>query len=44
MAFFDKVLIMDKIEEVKNNRLNLVQKALDAYLLIADFSKITCNQ
>jgi glycyl-tRNA synthetase beta chain len=42
--FFDKVLIMDKIEEVKNNRLNLVKKALDIYLMIADFSKITCNQ
>lgn len=42
-TFFDKVLIMDKIEEVKNNRLNLVKKAFDIYLMIADFSKITCN-
>ncbi len=42
--FFDKVLIMDKIEEVKNNRLNLVKKALDVYLMIADFSKIISNQ
>jgi glycyl-tRNA synthetase beta chain len=41
--FFDKVLIMDKIEEVKDNRLNLVKKVLDIYLMIADFSKITCN-
>ncbi|HEY5500672.1 MAG TPA: DALR anticodon-binding domain-containing protein, partial [Candidatus Humimicrobiaceae bacterium] len=41
--FFDKVLIMDKIDEVKNNRLNLVKKALDIYMMIADFSKITCN-
>ena len=41
--FFDKVLIMDKIEEVKNNRLNLVQKVLDVYLIIADFSKIICS-
>lgn len=39
--FFDKVLIMDKIEEVKNNRLNLVKKALDLYMMIADFSKIS---
>jgi glycyl-tRNA synthetase beta chain len=41
--FFEKVLIMDKIEEVKNNRLNLVKKALDVYLIIADFSKIIIN-
>jgi glycyl-tRNA synthetase beta chain len=41
--FFDKVLIMDKIEEVKNNRLNLVQKVLEVYLYVADFSKIICN-
>ena len=40
-SFFDKVLIMDKIEEVKNNRLNLVKKALDLYMMIADFSKIS---
>ncbi|MHB1346751.1 MAG: glycine--tRNA ligase subunit beta [Candidatus Humimicrobiaceae bacterium] len=41
--FFDKVLIMDKMEEVKNNRLNLVNKVLGVYLMIADFSKIICN-
>jgi len=41
--FFDKVLIMDKIEEVKNNRLNLVNKVYGIYLMIADFSKITCS-
>jgi len=41
--FFDKVLIMDKVEEVKNNRLNLINKVYDIYLMIADFSKITCN-
>jgi glycyl-tRNA synthetase beta chain len=40
-SFFDKVLIMDKTEEVKNNRLNLVKKALDLYMMIADFSKIS---
>jgi len=40
-SFFDKVLVMDKIEEVKNNRLNLVKKALDLYMMIADFSKIS---
>ncbi|MCE5329259.1 glycine--tRNA ligase subunit beta [bacterium] len=38
--FFDKVLIMDKTEEIKNNRINLVKKAMDLYMLIADFSKI----
>lgn len=41
--FFDKVLIMDKIEEVKNNRLSLVSKVLGVYLMIADFSKIICS-
>jgi len=39
--FFDKVLIMDKAEEVKNNRINLVKKALDLYMQIADFSGIS---
>jgi glycyl-tRNA synthetase beta chain len=43
-AFFDKVLIMDKVEEVKNNRLNLVKKVLDIYLMVADFSKIASIQ
>ncbi|MCL4385328.1 MAG: glycine--tRNA ligase subunit beta [Actinobacteria bacterium] len=42
--FFDKVLIMDKIEEIKNNRLNLVKKAFNLYMLIADFSKIIVVQ
>ena len=41
--FFDKVLIMDKMEEVKNNRLSLVNKVLGVYLMIADFSKIICS-
>ncbi|MCL4418265.1 MAG: glycine--tRNA ligase subunit beta [Actinobacteria bacterium] len=38
--FFDKVLVMDKAQEVQNNRINLVKRALDLYLMIADFSKI----
>jgi glycyl-tRNA synthetase beta chain len=38
--FFDKVLIMDKIEEIKNNRLNLVKRAFNLYKLVADFTKI----
>ncbi|MDD5658792.1 MAG: glycine--tRNA ligase subunit beta [Actinomycetota bacterium] len=38
--FFDKVLIMDKAEEIRSNRINLVKRTLDLYMTIADFSKI----
>jgi len=38
--FFDKVLVMDKNEEVRQNRINLVKLCTDFYLLYADFSKI----
>ena len=39
--FFDKVLIMDKKEEVKQNRLALVKSVQALGLEIADFSKLT---
>ena len=39
-TFFEKILIMDKIEEIRNNRINLVKQIADLYLSIADFSKI----
>jgi glycyl-tRNA synthetase, tetrameric type, beta subunit len=38
--FFDKVLVMDKDEDVRQNRLNLVKSCTELYYLLADFSKI----
>ncbi|MEW5820432.1 MAG: glycine--tRNA ligase subunit beta [Cyanobacteriota bacterium] len=38
--FFDNVLVMDKDERIKNNRLSLVNKADLKYKTLADFSKI----
>lgn len=40
-AFFDKVLVMDKDEKVKSNRVNLLNLAKTKFTQIADFSKIT---
>lgn len=39
--FFDKVLVMDKDKKVRSNRINLIKKAVDLYLLMADFSRLT---
>ena len=38
--FFDKVLVMDKDEKVKQNRINLLNTIKQKYAKIADFSKI----
>jgi glycyl-tRNA synthetase beta chain len=38
--FFEKVLVMDKDEAIKQNRLNLVKSCTELYYLFADFSKI----
>jgi glycyl-tRNA synthetase beta chain len=38
--FFDKVLVMDKDEAVRNNRLSLLDALLNGFSTIADFSKI----
>ena len=38
--FFDKVLVMDKDELVKNNRLNLLSLLADKFNSICDFTKI----
>lgn len=38
--FFDKVLVMDKDEKIKNNRLNLLISLSDKFNSICDFSKI----
>ncbi|MBC7332919.1 MAG: glycine--tRNA ligase subunit beta [Actinobacteria bacterium] len=38
--FFDKVLVMDNDEKVRKNRLNVVKATIDAYLTVADFSRL----
>jgi glycyl-tRNA synthetase beta chain len=38
-SFFDKVLVMDKLEEVKTNRLSLLKEVWETVAPIADFSK-----
>ncbi len=38
--YFDKVFVMDKDENIKNNRLALLKKIKDMFLTYADFSKI----
>ncbi|MCX8031381.1 MAG: glycine--tRNA ligase subunit beta [Thermodesulfovibrionales bacterium] len=40
-SFFDKVLVMDKNEEIKNNRLALIKDVQTLIQSIADFSKLT---
>jgi len=40
-AFFDGVLVMDKDESIKNNRLALLWGVSDIFSGFADFSKIT---
>jgi glycyl-tRNA synthetase beta chain len=39
--FFEKVLVMDKEDDIKQNRLNLVKSCSELYYLFADFSKIS---
>jgi glycyl-tRNA synthetase beta chain len=38
--FFDKILVMDKKPDVRNNRLTLLQSLLNEFSTIADFSEI----
>jgi glycyl-tRNA synthetase beta chain len=38
--FFDSVLVMDKNEDIRNNRLALLGRVADLFCRIADFSKI----
>ena len=38
--FFDKVLVMDKDEKIKQNRINMLNAIKQKYAIIADFSKI----
>lgn len=41
--FFDKVLVMDKNEEIRNNRLSLLEYIKSIFTKIADFSKIVIS-
>ena len=38
--FFDRVLVMDKDRKIRTNRINLVRRVVNLYLLFADFSKL----
>ena len=40
VSFFDNVLVMDKDEKIKNNRIALLTKAKNVYSILGDFSKI----
>ena len=39
-TFFDEVLVMDRDDDVRNNRINLLNRVADLYLGMADFSRI----
>ncbi len=38
--FFDDVLVMDKDEQIKNNRLALLNELKNKYIMLTDFSKL----
>jgi len=40
-SFFDEVLVMDKDKRIRFNRINLIKKAVNLYIMLADFSKLT---
>jgi glycyl-tRNA synthetase beta chain len=42
--FFDRVLVMDKREEVKQNRLALLKEVWETAITIADFSKLQASR
>ncbi|HEY4663297.1 MAG TPA: glycine--tRNA ligase subunit beta [Candidatus Humimicrobiaceae bacterium] len=42
--FFDKVLVMDKDEKIRTNRINLIKKTVDLYMTMADFSKLIVDK
>ncbi len=43
-TFFEKVLVMDKREEIKLNRLSLLNEIWRNVAMVADFSKLSANQ
>ena len=40
VQFFDKVLVMDKDEKIKNNRLALLSKLNEKFSIVCDFEKL----
>ena len=38
--FFDDVLVMDKDENIKNNRLSLLNSLKNKYIILTDFAKL----
>ena len=40
-TFFDEVLVMDKDEKIKNNRMALLNELKNKYIMLTDFSKIS---
>jgi glycyl-tRNA synthetase beta chain len=42
-TFFDKVLVMDKDVKVRSNRINLIKKVMDLYVMFGDFSALIVN-
>ena len=42
-SFFDRVLVMDKDEKIKNNRLNLLNILAEKFNSVCDFSKISAK-
>ena len=41
--FFDKVLVMDKDEKIRSNRINLIKKTVDLYMMLGDFSRLVID-
>jgi glycyl-tRNA synthetase beta chain len=42
--FFDKILVMDKNADIRNNRLSLLSTLLNEFSTIADFSEIVVRE
>ncbi|MBR3604558.1 MAG: hypothetical protein IKL52_00845, partial [Candidatus Gastranaerophilales bacterium] len=40
VEFFDKVLVMDKDEKIKNNRIALLNKLKEKFSVVCDFEKL----
>ena len=41
--FFDQVMIMDKDEQIRQNRLALLKQIIDLFASFADFSQIVID-
>ena len=40
VSFFEKVLVMDKDEKIKNNRIALLNKLKEKFSIVCDFEKL----